>query len=109
MISLPPVQDDTPLQDEAQKEGEPEQVHDMWPPEPTEHARENDASAEHAPAQEPQPEPWAREDTREFEPILPSQFEEALEPQYDRDGREPAKAVLHRIPGAESRDFDWGE
>ena len=53
---------------------------------------------------------WTREDTREFEPISA-----APEPDAEADDRpeEPsapvAEPVLERIPGAGSRDFDWGE
>jgi hypothetical protein len=53
------------------------------------------------------PESWSREDTREFEPIAPIHVEEPTDEEDDR--RTPAAAVLQRLPGSESRDFDWGE
>jgi cell division initiation protein len=69
------------------------------------------------PAVEPEPEPeveseygWAREDTREFEPIsaVPQ-----LEPEPAHLHSQPplpvTEPVLERIPGVGSRDFDWGE
>jgi cell division initiation protein len=52
---------------------------------------------------------WAREDTREFEPIS---LEEApaLEDHHDaEESHQVSEPVLERIPGAGSRDFDWGE
>jgi cell division initiation protein len=53
---------------------------------------------------------WAREDTREFEPIS---LEEEPVLDDDHDDEEPHQVseppVLERIPGAASRDFDWGE
>ena len=55
------------------------------------------------------PESWSREDTREFEPIGPIQVEEPSEDDGRDESRTPAAAVLHRLPGSASRDFDWGE
>ena len=69
------------------------------------------------PAPEPEPEPaaeseygWAREDTREFEPIsaLPKP-ERALDHHHDQPPLPVAEPVLERIPGSGSHDFDWGE
>jgi cell division septum initiation protein DivIVA len=53
---------------------------------------------------------WAREDTREFEPIsgLPEP-EPDVEHVHDEPSLPVAEPVLERIPGAGSRDFDWGE
>jgi cell division initiation protein len=61
--------------------------------------------------------PWGRDDTREFEPVgaapaVPSVA--AAEPDHSRteaeESDEPApEPVLERVPGRESRDFDWGE
>jgi hypothetical protein len=108
------------------------------PPAPVE---ESHAPISLPPVLEDAPEPeiigeWKREDTREFEPIAPTQFEpieephvaehepehgfegEALHP-LDHIDPEPIEAeemeelpvqpVLERVPGRESRDFDWGE
>jgi hypothetical protein len=67
----------------------------------------------------PQPEPeveseygWAREDTREFEPISAYPEPEpglALDHHDEQPSLPVAEPVLERIPGAGSRDFDWGE
>jgi cell division initiation protein len=72
------------------------------------------------PASEPEPEPepeteygWAREDTREFEPI--SAFPEPEpeldpEPVHHHEQSLPVSGpVFERIQGAGSHDFDWGE
>jgi hypothetical protein len=71
------------------------------------------------PEPEPQAEPaaqteygWAREDTREFEPLsaMPEPEPEP-EPEHHREEEAPAvkEPVFERIPGNGSRDFDWGE
>jgi hypothetical protein len=73
------------------------------------------------PAPEPEPEPaaeseygWAREDTREFEPIsaVPEpdpEPEPEPEHHYEAPPRPVAEPVFDRIPGGGSRDFDWGD
>jgi hypothetical protein len=55
------------------------------------------------------PESWSREDTREFEPIAPIHVEEPPEEGGSDESRTPAAAVLRRLPGSASREFDWGE
>jgi hypothetical protein len=70
---------------------------------------------------QPDPEPaadvesrygWAREDTREFEPIatLP-ELDPEPEPEHrhEEPSRPVAEPVLEPIRGAGSHDFDWGE
>jgi hypothetical protein len=62
---------------------------------------------------EPEPEAeteygWSREDTREFEP-LSALAEPEPEAHHDEPPAPVAEPVLERIPGAGSRDFDWGE
>jgi DivIVA protein len=75
---------------------------------------------------------WAREDTREFEPIAITPVEEAptalVEPEPEQmhvpiedpideheheheqmHGESQGQPVLQSVPGRESRDFDWGE
>jgi hypothetical protein len=103
---------------------EPEPVVEQVPaafvsPAPVEQPAPEPAPVVYALPPAPQPEPeveseygWAREDTREFEPI--SGFPEP-EPDLDLDHHDAqpllpvAEPVLERIPGAGSRDFDWGE
>jgi cell division initiation protein len=97
-------------------EPEPEPVHEQepvaampWPAIPVPaapvHLREPEPNAESEYG-------WAREDTREFEPIS---FEPETQPAPEPEHHAVATAdpveepVLERIPGAGSRDFDWGE
>ena len=68
-----------------------------------------------APELEPEPEPvgeseygWAREDTREFEPIS-AVPEPEPEHRYEEPSRPVAEPLLDRITGGGSRDFDWGD
>jgi hypothetical protein len=115
-------------------------------PEPTPAATEPEPEAVPIPLPpvlEGDPEPvneeigWAREDTREFEPIATTPVEEApialVEPEpeqmhgpiedpiedpideHEHDEHEQmhsasqGQPVLQSVPGRESRDFDWGE
>jgi hypothetical protein len=52
---------------------------------------------------------WAREDTREFEPIALGEEPEPDDHHIDEEPQLVSEPVLERIPGAGSRDFDWGE
>jgi cell division initiation protein len=66
-----------------------------------------------APELEPEPEAeseygWARDDTREFEPVSgPPESEQ--DHHYDEPSRPVAEPAFDRITGGGSRDFDWGE
>jgi cell division initiation protein len=107
-VVLPPVLDDpapAPGSPAAGEETPPEAAVVLPPLLPDE-----------PPAASP-PHGW-REDTREFEAIDVGQAkppaEEQAEEQAEEPGEEhadapPAAPVLQRIPGRESRDFDWGE
>src|SRR5579864_2629567 len=68
---------------------------------------------QHAPAPplvgDAPPASWSREDTREFEPIAPVNLDEPDEEVAGDESRTSAAAVLHRLPGWASHDFDWGE
>ena len=103
-------------------EADPEPVVDQVPaafvpPAPVEQPAPEPVVYALPPAVEPEPEPeieseygWAREDTREFEPIsaLPKP-ERALDHHHDQPPLPVAEPVLERIPGSGSHDFDWGE
>lgn len=61
---------------------------------------------------EPVAAPWAREDTREFEPIsVPELAEDTIEPLHRLRLDKPAQGEPRREarPTRASRDFDWGE
>jgi hypothetical protein len=68
-------------------------------------------------APEPEPESeneygWAREDTREFEPLAglhDPDPEPEVESHHVESAEPVVEPVLERITGAGSRDFDWGE
>jgi hypothetical protein len=98
-VVLPPVLPDQPPAAEDREAGaeEPQEAPVALPP-----------VLPDAPLAEP-PNRW-REDTREFEAIDPGQAEPPAEEPVAEDAPEPPAApVLQRIPGRESRDFDWGE
>jgi cell division initiation protein len=105
----------------AVREPDPEPVVEhvpVVPPEPADHEPEPEPvvyALPPAPELEPEPEPaveseygWAREDTREFEPIsaLP---EPEPDHHYEDSSLPLAEPVFDRSPGGGSRDFDWGE
>jgi hypothetical protein len=96
-VVLPPVRDDPPraAADEDAVEHDPrEEVPAVLPPVLVD-----------SPLEAALPDGW-REDTREFEALGPDE----LEPSADELEDEPsATPVLPRIPGRESRDFDWGD
>jgi len=101
MAPAPPVP--APVADQAVPvpvvEHEPEPVAFVVPPSPV-----ADEEQVHAVESEYG---WAREDTREFEPIS---AEPEPEPEHQVEHEDPAdQPVLERVPGAGSRDFDWGE
>jgi cell division initiation protein len=62
---------------------------------------------------QPEPTPWLREDTREFEPISLPPVQEALVaeelPMPMPEPEPQAQPVLRKVAGGDSRDFDWGE
>jgi len=111
---------------EPEPEPEPIQVHEPepaaaapWPAIPVEQPTPVSHAVEPVPVHLPEPEPnaesefgWSREDTREFEPIS-FEPEPQAEPEPEHHAiatAEPVEEpVLKRIPGAGSRDFDWGE
>jgi hypothetical protein len=129
-----PVAVDEPEPDPV-AEPEPVAVHE--PEEPVvEHVPVDEPADHHVPEPEPRPEPivwalppvpepepepepaaeseygWAREDTREFEPIsaLPEpEPDPDTEHRYQEPPRPIAEPVFDRIPGGGSRDFDWGD
>jgi cell division initiation protein len=124
-VSAPPPPVDTKAPEPAPLP-EPEPLHEPEPlPEP-EPLHKPDPVVEHVPAalaplapvEQPVAEPeteygWAREDTREFEPI--SAFPEPEpeldpEPVHHHEQSLPVSGpVFERIQGAGSHDFDWGE
>ena len=120
-----PVPEPTPAPGHVpvhEPEADPEPVVDhvpaaFLPPSPVEQGDPEPVVYALPPAAEPEPEPeiepeygWAREDTREFEPIsaLPKP-EPALDHHHDQAPLPVSEPVLERIPGAGSHDFDWGE
>ena len=120
-----PVPEPTPAPGHVpvhEPEADPEPVVDQVPaafvpPAPVEQPAPEPVVYALPPAVEPEPEPeieseygWAREDTREFEPIsaLPKP-ERALDHHHDQPPLPVAEPVLERIPGSGSHDFDWGE